>query len=246
MVKIISFDVGIKNLAYCIVSFNENNNVYEHTIEDWGVIDIMEKFLDEAVECSVNKKGVLCGCPAISAVTIDNKIIGFCNKKTCQGIAQSSYSKKQIKKIKVVNTKSVSQLDMTSEMICKLKLLPNLLNTDIVVIENQPVLKNPTMKSIQMVLYSYFLINGYTSSESSISNIALFNAGRKLDIYDGPEITDIPDASTYTGRKKLSIAYTLYFLKNKTEKLDFFNKHKKKDDLADSYLQCLTYYKKKA
>ena len=246
MIKIISFDVGIKNLAYCVVSFNNSLDVYDHTIEDWGVIDIMEKFLDEAVKCSVNKKGVLCGCPAVSAVTIDNKTIGFCNKKTCQGVAQSTYSKKQIKKIKAVNTKSISQLDMTSEMINKLKLFPSLLNTNIVVIENQPVLKNPTMKSIQMVLYSYFLINGYTSSESSISNIALFNAGRKLDIYNGPEITDIPDSSTYSGRKKLSIAYTRYFLKNKQEKLDFFNKHKKKDDLADSYLQCLTYYKKKA
>ena len=99
MIKIISFDVGIKNLAYCVVSFNNPLDVYDHTIEDWGVIDIMEKFLDEAVKCSVNKKGVLCGCPAVSTVTIDNKIIGFCNKKTCQGVAQSSYSKKQIKKI---------------------------------------------------------------------------------------------------------------------------------------------------
>ena len=196
MVKIISFDVGIKNLAYCIVSFNNPLDVYDHTIEDWGVIDIMEKFLDAAVKCSVNKKGVLCGSPAISAVNIDNKRIGFCNKKTCQGVCQSTYSKKQIKKIKVVNTKSVSQLDMTSEMIHKLRLLPDILNIDIVVIENQPVLKNPTMKSIQMVLYSYFLINGYTSPESSISNIALFNAGRKLDIYIGPERNDIPDATT--------------------------------------------------
>jgi|TARA_B110000971_G_scaffold42603_2_gene41950 hypothetical protein len=245
MVKIISFDVGIKNLAYCVISFDNPDNIHDHVIEDWGVIDIMEKFLDEAVKCSVNKKGVLCSSPAISAVNIDTKLIGFCNKKTCQGIAQSNYSKKQIKKLKVVNTKSVSQLNMTSEMINKLRLLPNLLDVDIVVIENQPVLKNPTMKSIQMVLYSFFLINGYTSPSSSITNIALFNASRKLDIYDGPEITDIPDASTYSGRKKLSIAYTQYFLKNNSTKLEFFNKHKKKDDLADSYLQCLTYYKKK-
>ena len=70
MIKIISFDVGIKNLAYCVVSFNNSLDVYDHTIEDWGVIDIMEKFLDEAVKCSVNKKGVLCGCPAVSAVNI--------------------------------------------------------------------------------------------------------------------------------------------------------------------------------
>jgi len=35
-----------------------------------------------------------------------------------------------------------------------------LLDVDIVVIENQPSLKNPKMKSIQMILYSYFLILG--------------------------------------------------------------------------------------
>ena len=44
--------------------------------------------------------------------------------------------------------------------------------------------------------------------------------------------------------EKLSIIYTQYFLRNNNEKLDFLIKHKKKDDLADSYLQCLTYYKK--
>ena len=101
------------------------------------------------------------------------------------------------------------------------------------------------MKSIQMVLYSYFLIYGHTDNSSPIQNIALFNAGRKLDIYDGPKIENVKDASTYAGRKKLSILYTQYFLRDNKSNLDFFNKHKKKDDLADSYLQCLTYYKKK-
>ena len=245
MVKILSFDVGIKNLAYCIVSFNDNENMLNHSIEEWGVIDIMEKFLKKNITCSVNKKGKLCNAIAINSVTSNDKCIGFCKKKTCQAIANSSYSKKELKKVKIINTKSVSQLDMTGEMIIKLKQLPYLLNTDIVVIENQPVLKNPTMKSIQMVLYSYFLIYGYVPNDSQISNIALFNAGRKLDIYNGPKIDGIKDQSTYAGRKKLSIEYTKYFLKENPEKLKFFNDHKKKDDLADSYLQCLTFYKKR-
>ena len=34
------------------------------------------------------------------------------------------------------------------------------LNHDIICIGNQPALKNPTMKSIQMLLYSYFIIEG--------------------------------------------------------------------------------------
>ena len=42
MVKILSFDVGIKNLAYCLVFFDEEN---KHTIQEWGVIDIMESFM---------------------------------------------------------------------------------------------------------------------------------------------------------------------------------------------------------
>ena len=46
-------------------------------------------------------------------------------------------------------------------MINKLKQKSELLKADIVVIENQPVLKNPTMKSIQMVLYSFFLKGGW-------------------------------------------------------------------------------------
>ena len=39
----------------------------------------------------------------------------------------------------------------------KLNQIPELLEVDYVFIENQPVLKNPQMKSIQMILYSYFL-----------------------------------------------------------------------------------------
>ena len=245
MVRILSFDVGIKNLAYCLVSLENKENMYDHKIEEWGVIDVMEKFMEKSIKCSVNKKGTLCTGDAILSVKISDKHIGFCKKKTCQAIANSTYSKKDLKKVKPINTKSVSTLELTSEMINKLKQKSELLNADIVVIENQPVLKNPTMKSIQMVLYSFFLIYGYVDEDSSINNIALFNAGRKLDIYDGPKIENVKDATTYAGRKQLSILYTQYFLRENIEKLEFFNKHKKKDDLADCYLQCLTYYKKK-
>ena len=51
--------------------------------------------------------------------------------------------------------------------------------------------------------------------------------------------TNVPDK-----RKKVSIEVTKYLLNDK-DKLEFFNTHRKKDDLADCYLQCLTYYDKK-
>ena len=97
-----------------------------------------------------------------------------------------------------------------------------------------------------MVLYSYFILEG-ALKETKLKDIVMFNAGGKLDIYDGPVI-ELPSnikKNTYKDRKYRSIEYTKHFLKNDKENLDFFEKHKKKDDLADCYLQCLTYYNKK-
>ena len=106
-------------------------------------------------------------------------------------------------------------------------------------IENQPVLKNPTMKSIQMIVYSFFISN-------NIHDLVLFNPNRKLDIYCGPNI-ECKLKNDYSKRKYLSIKYTEYFLRESNQDeifLDIFNKSSKKDDLSDCYLQCLTYLKK--
>ena len=54
---------------------------------------------------------------------------------------------------------------------------------------------------------------------------------------------------SYYYNKKAAIEQTKFFLENKIKKnnllynkyLEFFNKSKKKDDLADSYLQALAY-----
>ena len=66
--------------------------------------------------------------------------------------------------------------------------LPFLLDVNECIIENQPVLKNPKMKSIQMMVYSYFLINGICNSDSSTEELEMINARNKLKVYDGPEI----------------------------------------------------------
>ena len=65
---------------------------------------------------------------------------------------------------------------------------PQLLDVDVVVIENQPSLKNPQMKSIQMILYSYFLILGKVigngeNSKSYIQSIDFCSASNKLKVY---------------------------------------------------------------
>ena len=110
---------------------------------------------------------------------------------------------------------------------------------DKVVIENQPALKNPTMKTIQMIVYSYFLINGITNQDSNIEDIQMINARNKLKAYEGPVVPcDIKDK--YKRTKFLGIQYCLSMIVESEQDdqwLNLFTTSKKKDDLADAYLQ---------
>ena len=49
------------------------------------------------------------------------------------------------------------------------------MKAEYILIENQPCMKNPTMKSIQMILYSYFLIKGLKNNDSNIHTIELYH-----------------------------------------------------------------------
>ena len=108
------------------------------------------------------------------------------------------------------------------------------LESETVIIENQPALKNPTMKSIQMILFSYFLM------KEEINNIQMINARNKLKAYKGPKIQcDIKE--TYKRNKFLAIKYTDIMIRE-NNKIDpkyqkLYDLSKKKDDLSDAYLQ---------
>jgi hypothetical protein len=245
--KLLSWDVGIYNLSYCILEKKEDNTI---EILDWNIINL-----------------------------VDNE---------------------EMKKNRSLIFENIPR---------KLHEIPQLLNVDYVVIENQPSLKNPQMKSIQMILYSYFLILGKVigngeNSTSYINSIDFCSASNKLKIYDGPVIilekpikrtkknnkdienqkiddqkidnnqnienqnienqnienqnidnqnTDInktkknttKNTIKYADKKKLAIEHAKYFLKDQNPSyLSFFNDHKKKDDLSDSFLQGLYYIKK--
>ena len=127
----------------------------------------------------------------------------------------------------------------------KLDEIPELLNVDIVLIENQPSLKNPQMKSVQMILYSYFLIKGDNLK------IEFISATNKLKIIKNNETLNemideikLKTKNSYLQKKKISIAYCERLLNendNYKNYLDFYKNNKKKDDLADSFLQCLYY-----
>lgn len=222
--KLVSWDVGIYNLSYCILEKNEAGDIQ---ILDWDIVNLVD------------------------------------------------------------NAEMKKDVNLLFENIPrKLQEKPQLLGVDYVVIENQPSLKNPKMKSIQMILYSYFLILGKivgteNPGASFIQNIDFCSASNKLKIYDGPEIVleekkkrgkknveevssddtvIIVDADThvenpktkkgsavkYADKKRLAIEQARYYVETKFPAYkDFFASHKKKDDLSDSLLQGLYYLKKK-
>lgn len=219
--KILSFDIGIKNLAYCLL---DSNNL---TIEDWGIINIS---IDP--QCQHQMKDRCCDH---SAKSIINDIY-LCSSH----LKLKKY--KDIKPQKIKKNKNII-LNLGKNIVKLLDEKSNFLDVDIICIENQPALKNPTMKTIQMIIYTYFLIKGITT-DKLISDIQMINARNKLKAYQGPPI-ECDIKNKYKKTKFLGIQYTEWMINHKSSVSDIFKtmfeNSKKKDDLADAYLQGIYY-----
>jgi len=185
---ILSFDVGIKNLAYCQL------DTISKDILDWNILD-----------CSVSKN--------------ENLIV-----------------------------KLIEELESVS----------NLLDSDLILIEKQPSF-NPQMRIISTAIYVYFTLRlNYESGKKT--KIIYYSAKNKLKLCSETNALHLKNENKdnlkgkkakrkgYYYNKKASIEQTLIYLQNKildntlyNKYLLYFNNSKKKDDLADSYLQALAY-----
>ena len=75
---ILSFDVGIKNLAYCIIEFKNE----DFTIKDWNIINLV----DDRIKCCYEKNNKKCESIAkhvfnikeLDNNEIDNKELYYC------------------------------------------------------------------------------------------------------------------------------------------------------------------------
>ena len=170
--KILSFDVGIKNLSFCLLN--------DSIIEDWGILNICT---DDVCDHKNAKTGQRCD-KSVKYVCKGGGFSPISEFKVCSGHKKlKQYSDK---KFKCQSKKKNPMLDQGKRIVETLQKKDIFLQVDLVVIENQPALKNPTMKSIQMILYSYFLIQGVSNNESSIESIEMINARNKLKAYTGP------------------------------------------------------------
>jgi hypothetical protein len=217
--KYLSFDVGIKNLAFC--SLNDNKQIL-----DWGIINLDK---NPKCQCGLQKE---CQKSATFIVTCDNDE----TKYSC-----TTHNKKYKKKKKINADRDI--FNLSKILIEELNLKTDFLNHDVICIENQPALKNPVMKTVQMILYSYFMIEGATK-DKLVEQVHMINARNKLKVYKGPPV-ECKYKEKYKKNKYLSVEYTKNMILNEEKKfIDLFNESKKKDDLADAYLQGIYFIEK--
>jgi hypothetical protein len=97
---------------------------------------------------------------------------------------------------------------------------------DEVIIENQIGPSAIRMKNIQGMITMYFIQKG--------SEVVYWNSGNKLRFIQKKK-------TTYKERKKIGILITESIIREFYPDHIYFSKHKKKDDLADCFLQLVDY-----
>jgi hypothetical protein len=263
--KILSIDVGIKNLAFCLFEKSENSEYFK--ITKWDTVNISEK---ETHNCSFSDKNGLCNKPAkfkkddvcfclkhskkqnyqIPSSELKPTFINKQKLKTLHEIADSHGVKYEpkIKKTELVaaindhiynnyfqeiQSKKASEVNLynigTNIKIHFDKLFSGENCIEYVIIENQIGPIATRMKTIQGMLVQYFVM-----CQVNVKNIEFISASNKL------KDCDVKDKTKYSDRKKLGISKCLETISTDhrfIEKVEYFNLHKKKDDLADSFLQ---------
>jgi hypothetical protein len=270
--QIISIDVGIKNLAYCIIDMNKTTDTSdnEYKIIKWDSINLC----GEDMKCIVlTEKGIICNNKA----TYSKNNINYClthAKKSCYILPTKEMSIPSIKKLKLDNLislagkynihlnennkkdtilkiiidfislhifdtigkTSANQLDLVTIGISMKnefdKIIPST-NIHHVIIENQISPIANRMKTIQGMIAQYFIMK-------DIQQVSFISAMNKLKSF-----TVNNEKTEYKDRKKMSVTITSGILDfyNNNEWLYFFKGHKKKDDLADSFLQGIWFLK---
>ena len=105
--------------------------------------------------------------------------------------------------------------------------------TDVVVIENQPMLKNGMMKTVSVIIYTFF--NMLKVQYGNIKEVRFISATNKLKCKKVAALGKSID--TYKDRKRLSIEVVKQYLQEICpEKIAWFSGLSKADDYADCAL----------
>lgn len=273
--KLLSFDVGVKNLSGCFLELNEENVV----IYWWGIINLLDENTDT---CACNQaNGSICGKPAkwsgngtfycsrhkskytpTELLAHPHSLGGHCT--TCGKKAKFDISGDALcgahTKNMILAHKRMTDLKPIKKALCtkqavdvtkvnlwhRLDALPYLLSADIVLIENQPAMKNPTMKAVAETLYNYWLCRGIidkTRTHSRITSVKYVSAANKMKVIATSKtaLQGLQGAAKYMKTKELSVGHVASLLEDDADGLHFFQSHRKCDDLSDALTQALAF-----
>jgi hypothetical protein len=248
--KLISFDVGLRNLAYCVLEGTSRTDV---KITDWNIIDVLgeragvgavrchkctaaaryEHASEGTFACSKHtpKKSKPPTKTALNKQSIDElrAEVAKCGlttdatKKADLVKLVYNHAKQNTWKKCVSSATTGSIMDMSDALMeCLDKRMKSWSGSDLVCIENQPERR---MYAVQAMLQMYFTMKGIKATGVS--------ATHKLS-----NVVTVDDTvASYKGRKKTGISHALLLVPACNQ--EHFKKHPKKDDLADSFLQGL-------
>jgi hypothetical protein len=252
---LLSIDVGISNLAFCLYLV-ENNNII---ILLWDIIDLINQnnFICSNEKCKYKAKYTkdnmyYCKTHAKSHnkyLLLDNELTSNLNKLKLKDLIELAKNYNIIKdNIKINKTDLLNKIDVfkkdmafTNIEVKNFNLInagkiinssfKNIItnyNINCVLIENQMANKSSKMATIQGMLSQYFIDN-------NIFNIIHISSSNKLKLF-------IKKKLSYKEKKKIGIDITNSILiAHFNDWYTYFNNYKKKDDMADCFLQGFWY-----
>lgn len=257
--RVAAFDLGIRNLAFCALDISGS----DFSIDAWDNYDLIVGSDSQAAsrcECggppswmSKEDKLVCKKCVKknkIACLPITTINVGSL-KELCKSEGWAGFTTKSKKDdylaearnryhIPYVKPKGAGrgQTDLTQVFTAINVFLDSrldLFNKCVVIrIENQPVFDNPTMKSVQIILFT-LLLHRLRKEYSWTGSIVFVHASKKTE-----EEKIAVDAAGGDYKARKDIAESMVLKKLPPGKwYDFFTGRKKRSDLADAFLMCL-------
>ena len=247
--KLVSFDVGLRNLAFCVMEGTTRSNI---KILHWDLIDVM-------AEVNGHDKPICIKCKKPAMWVQDATSSYMCTRhkpKSAKPQTKSSLTKKTLDNLKIEalpfgiagttkkalvdglyahysktawsrcakSCKQGSVLDLAPAIASAFEARKDMWkNADLIAFEQQP---DKRMMAAQGMMHMWFVTQGFKCKGIS--------AVHKLT-----NIVTVQDATkTYKGRKNTGIIHAAELVP--TEQLkQYMLKHPKKDDLCDAFLQGL-------
>jgi hypothetical protein len=260
---ILAFDIGIKNLAWCLMTKQET----KYSILGWQNYDLLRGEGNEVAKvaqkcscCSSNasyQRGTIFTCKRhcpethpplqdasgvlfkkIPGMAVCRQILGW--KGILGGVSSKAKAEEKLsekfslpiqkqKVKKAIDTELTTLHDAIRKFVTENASLFK--KATHILLENQPVLKNPTMKSVQILLFATLR----DILQPNPPQVLLVHASKKVK---GAKTGD----AGYKERKQGSeerVRSNFQRLVESQKWKEFFEGHGKKNDLADAFSMCL-------